>query len=218
MKINIDKIQLLPKSFYKQADVVQISKDLLGKYLFTYIEDCWTGGIIVETEAYCGATDKACHAYQNKRTKRTETMFQQGGISYVYLCYGIHSLFNVVTNVKDQADAILIRAIEPRFGIDKMLERRKMERTKKGINRRMTAGPGCLTQALGIDTSMNGLALDGPLLYIADECPQNGIKSKTYKDKEIIASSRIGIGYAEEDALLPWRFRITNNKWTSLAK
>ena len=103
----------LKKDFYLQEDVMAISKQLLGKYLFTNINNRVTAGIITETEAYAGITDKASHAYNNRRTKRTEVMFAAGGVCYVYLCYGIHHLFNIVTNQKDVPHAILIRAITP---------------------------------------------------------------------------------------------------------
>ena len=113
----------LAKDFYLRDDVIQISKELLGTYLFTKINNKITAGIITETEAYAGITDKASHAYNNRRTNRTEVMFAEGGVSYVYLCYGIHHLFNVVTNVKNVPHAVLIRAIKPIEGIDLILNR-----------------------------------------------------------------------------------------------
>src|ERR1700743_3219276 len=103
----------LPKSFYLGSDVVSISKSLLGKYLFTCIDGEITGGYIVETEAYNGVVDRASHAYGNRLTPRTQTMYQQGGIAYVYLCYGIHEMFNVVTSVEGRPHAVLIRAVNP---------------------------------------------------------------------------------------------------------
>ncbi|MEZ4885907.1 MAG: DNA-3-methyladenine glycosylase [Chitinophagales bacterium] len=194
----------LPLSFYNRPDVVQISKELLGKSLFTHFNGITTAGIITETEAYCGATDRACHAYPNKRTKRTETMFAEGGINYTYLCYGIHHLFNIVTNQKDQADAILIRAIEPNVGIETMLERRNMIK----IQPRLTAGPGCLTRALGIRTEHNGESLRGEVIWIEDN-------DRQIAENQIVKTTRIGVDYAGEDALLPWRFYIEGNKWVS---
>src|ERR1700761_6228214 len=128
----------LPESYYQNTDVVALSKDLLGKYLFTRINGAVTGGYIVETEAYNGIIDKASHAYGNRKTNRTEVMFRNGGIIYVYLCYGIHEMLNIVTSTEGHAQAILIRAINPTDGIEKMLERKKMEALKDNITR----GPG----------------------------------------------------------------------------
>ncbi len=124
----MSKYQKLSKSFYTRSDVVQIARELLGKYLVTDIDDKITVGKIVETEAYCGQTDKACHAHLNKKTKRTKIMFEEGGVAYVYLVYGMYKLFNIVTNEYGKADAVLIRAVQPIEGIEIMLERRKMEK------------------------------------------------------------------------------------------
>lgn len=201
-----NKIQMndskLPNTFYQRANVVEIAKDLLGKYLFTNIENQLTAGMIVETEAYSGDFDKACHAHLNKRTKRTEIMFEQGGVAYIYLCYGIHHLFNIVTNIQDKADAVLIRAIEPKIGTEIMLQRRNMVEIKYNI----AAGPGTMSKALGIDKSHYGTDLTQNLIWIED-------KNIEIQHHQIIASPRIGIDYAEEDALLPWRFRIKQNPW-----
>jgi len=197
----------LSKEFYTRPDVVQISKELLGKYLMTNIDETLTGGMIVETEAYSGRGDKACHAHLNRRTKRTEIMYAEGGVAYVYLCYGIHSLFNVVTNQKDLADAVLIRAIEPKIGIDIMLERRGFDKTKTEL----TAGPGSLSKALGITKDFYGAKLLDDEVWIED-------RDIEVSDSQIISSPRVGIAYAEEDALKPWRFRIKDNKWCSKAK
>lgn len=199
----------LGKSFYTRKDVVHISQELLGKYLVTNFNGHLTSGKIVETEAYRAPDDKACHAWMNRRTNRTEIMFAEGGKAYVYLCYGIHHMFNVVTAEKDIAHAILVRAIEPVENLEKMLERRKMQK----IERRLTAGPGILSQALGIKTSHTGIDLskkDSPI-WIED-------RGKIISPENIIASPRVGIGYAEECIDWPWRFRIKNSKWTSPAK
>ncbi|HAS42087.1 MAG TPA: DNA-3-methyladenine glycosylase [Microscillaceae bacterium] len=193
--------------FYLNTDVVQVAKDLLGKILFTYFDGEVTAGMIVETEAYCGATDKACHAYPNKRTKRTETMFQIGGTAYVYFIYGMHAMFNVVTNQAEVADAVLIRAIEPIEGLEVMKNRRNLK--NPGTN--LTAGPAMLAKALGITTAHDKTDLLGNQIWLEEG-------EKVYAFDEIIASTRVGIEYAEEDALLPWRFRIKGNKWCSKAK
>ena len=219
MKAKKDILKLLetnalPKSFYIRKDVVQVSKHLLGKYLYTVVDKTVCGGMIVETEAYCGATDRACHAYPDKRTKRTETMYAEGGLAYVYLCYGIHSMFNIVSNEIDKADAILIRAISADTGVDTMLQRRKMSELKYNV----TAGPGCLTKALAIDRSMDLASLAGPEIWVCDRSVSEGVESKAVKEKDIICSPRVGIDYAGADALLPWRFRIKGNEWASRAK
>ena len=197
----------LPLSFYQQDDVVKLSKELLGKFLFTNFNDQLTAGMIVETEAYHGAEDRASHAYGMRRTKRTEIIFREGGYGYVYLCYGIHSLLNIVTNQINIPHAILIRAIEPTVGLEIMLERRN----KAKIDYTLTAGPGALTQALGISTIHTGISMGGPDLWIED----HGV---IISPEEIVESPRVGVDYAGEDALLPWRFRIKNNPWTSRAK
>jgi len=190
--------------FYQREDVLAISKELLGKILCTQFEGCITSGIIVETEAYSGVTDRASHAYGGKRTERTEIMYAPGGIAYVYLCYGIHHLFNVVTNIMGIPHAILIRAIEPQEGIRTMLKRRK----KEILESNLTAGPGTLSQALGITTQCTGTSLLGKYIWIED----NGIN---YSNEIIITSERIGVQYAREDASNPWRFRIQKNSISS---
>lgn len=192
----------LPLSFYQQSDVLQLSQQLLGKFLLTNINKQLTGGMIVETEAYRGPEDRASHAYGMRRTKRTEVMYWEGGHAYVYLCYGIHTLFNVITNRQDIPHAILIRALEPTDGIETMLKRRH----KVKADRTLTSGPGALTQALGITLAQNGALLTGSTVWIEDR----GI---TIPVNEIITSPRVGIAYAREDALLPWRFRIKHNQW-----
>lgn len=187
----------LPLEYYLNPDVVEVSRDLLGKFLFTKIDEVITGGMIIETEAYCAPEDRASHAYKNRKTQRNAAMFRQGGVCYVYKCYGIHDLFNVVTNEQGIPHAVLIRAIQPLVGIEKMLERRKKEK----VDRLLTGGPGTLTQALGITVKKhNGLSLIGSVIWLED----TGIKVPPEK---IIAGPRVGVDYAEEDALLPWRFR-----------
>ena len=190
-------------SWYSSADVVSVARQLLGKVLCTRIDGVVTKGIITETEAYSGDNDKACHANGQRMTKRNQVMFETGGRTYVYLCYGIHHLFNVVTNVEGKADAVLIRAIEPVEGLDEMLKRRNMQKSEK----RLTAGPGVMSKALGITTDYYGTLLDSSTIWIED---------KAAIDPDLIVSTtRIGVEYAEEDALKPWRFYIKENKWVS---
>ncbi|MGV3586163.1 MAG: DNA-3-methyladenine glycosylase [Adhaeribacter sp.] len=197
----------LPLNFYTRPDVVQIARELIGKYLFTRIDDVLTGGMIVETEAYCGENDLACHSHSGRRTARTEIMFHEGGVAYTYLIYGIYTLFNIITNVAEKADAVLIRAIEPTEGIPEMLLRRKLDNP----GYKLTAGPGLVTMALGITTKHYGTDLTGKLIWLED-------RKQNIPADQIIASPRVGVAYAGADALLPWRFRVKGSKWTSKAK
>jgi DNA-3-methyladenine glycosylase len=192
----------LDESFYQRNDVTRVAKDLLGKVLYTAVGRRVSSGIIVETEAY-SHIEKGCHAYLNRKTKRNEVMFNAGGYSYVYLCYGIHNLFNVVTGSQGTGDAVLIRALEPVGGIPIMQKRMNTDNT-----RRITSGPGKLTKALGIDRSFNGKHLTGSEIWISDE----GIQVKKL---QIVASPRIGIDYAGKDAELPWRYTLAGNTWIS---
>ena len=194
----------LPESYYLNQDVLHLSKDLLGKYLFTCVDGITTGGYIVETEAYNGIIDKASHSYGNKITPRTKTMFMQGGISYVYLCYGIHEMFNVVTSVEGQPHAILIRAIHPTEGLEIMLYRRKMLNLKPNI----TMGPGSVAKALGISRTINAVSLQSDVLWIED-------RGLSFPDKAIAAVPRVGVDYAGNDALLPYRFYVKGNPYVS---
>ena len=194
----------LPFSYYQNQDPVFLAKDLLGKVLFTQVDGEITAGIIVETEAYFGAQDKASHAYGNRRTARTETMYSHGGVSYVYLCYGIHNLFNIVTSVEGEPHAVLVRAIEPLTGKDIMELRRNMPATKAAIS----SGPGSAAKALGIDRPFNLKDLTGEEIWIEDH-------DIRYTENDIAEVPRVGIAYAQEDALLPWRFFIKGNKYVS---
>lgn len=179
---------------------------LLGKVLVSFLDDTRTSGIIVETEAYRAPDDKASHAYNYRRTARTEVMYKAGGTAYVYLIYGIHHLFNVVTGPSDIPHAILIRAIEPLENIEKMMHRRKMRQPEK----RLTAGPGVLSQAMGIKTSHTGVSLVEESGIWLEEDPKLQIANES-----IIESPRVGIDYAAEWAKVPWRFRVKDNPWTS---
>jgi len=194
----------LPESFYLDNDVVQLSKSLIGKYLFTCIDGVTTGGYIVETEAYNGIVDKASHAYGDRNTPRTKTMYLRGGIAYVYLCYGIHEMFNIVTSPEGVPRAILIRAIEPTDGIETMMYRRKMEILKPTITR----GPGSVAKALGISRAINAISLQSDTLWLED-------RGLTFPDEAITAAPRIGVDYAGDDALLPYRFYVKGNVYVS---
>lgn len=188
----------LPNSFYQRHDVVLIAKELLGKTLFTYFDNQLTGGIITETEAYGGEIDKASHAYGGRRTNRTEIMYHEGGTAYVYLCYGVHSLFNIVTHQKEVPHAVLIRGIHPTHGIETML----LRTGKSKITHDFCVGPGKVTKALGIHFSHSGLHLSDKPIWLED----NNI---LVNENEIFSGKRIGVDYAGEDALLPYRFIFT---------
>lgn len=198
--------RLLLPDFYLREDVVQISKDLLGKYLVTRIDGQVTAGKIVETEAYRGPDDKACHAWNNRFTERTRIMYETGGVAYVYICYGIHHLFNVVTGPKGMAHAVLIRAIEPAENVETMLARRNLTNLKP----QLSAGPGVLSKALGITTAHNGSNLMQPIGPILIED-----RGEVIAESDIIAGPRVGVESAGECALWPWRFRVRGSKWVS---
>ncbi|MFN3939205.1 MAG: DNA-3-methyladenine glycosylase [Chitinophagales bacterium] len=196
----------LPKEFYTQSDTLHIAKSLLGKMLVTRFEKKTTGGIITETEAYCGTDDRGCHAYSGRYTQRTKVMYAEGGVSYVYLCYGIHRLFNVVTHKEGEPHAVLIRAIQPVTGLPFMLQRRGVEKFTPALG----AGPGLVTRCLGIQLQHNGSLLNGHSIWIEDrdEIPL----------KNIIESPRVGMHFDGYYKTVPWRFRIAGSPYTSRAK
>ncbi|MDE3046821.1 MAG: DNA-3-methyladenine glycosylase [Verrucomicrobiota bacterium] len=230
--------RLLPIAFYQDPDVLHLAKSLLGKLLLTRIDGHLTGGYITETEGYAGIGDRASHAYNNRRTERTEVMYRAGGIAYVYLCYGIHHLLNVVTGPEETPHAVLIRALKPAIGEDIMFQRRGKKplthgpgalkpaigedimfqtRGKKPLThgpgalkpaigedimfqtrgkKPLTHGPGALTQALGITLKQNGQSLNSSAIWI-----EEGVRITS-----IVETARIGVDYAGDDALLPYRF------------
>lgn len=191
----------LDQNFYLNTDVVQVAKDLLGKIIYTRINGDCVAGKIVETEAY-SYREKACHAYNYRKTTRTRTLYMEGGHAYVYLIYGIYELFNIVTNITDVPEAVLIRAVEPVEGWEVMRDRRKVE------DKNLTSGPGKLSLAMGIDRNLNGLSLMSDKIWLEED------NFQPIKDK-IVETTRIGVDYAGEDALLPWRFYIKNNPFVS---
>lgn len=187
----------LPSSFYRRDDVVAVSRALLGKVLVSEIDGRRTAAIITETEAYAGVTDKASHAFGDRRTRRTEPMYGPGGTAYVYLCYGIHHLFNVVTGAAGVPHAVLVRAGAVHTGLQDMLERRG----KRQPDRALLAGPGSLARALGITTALTGSSLlDGPI-----RIEDHGLE---IDEARIRVGPRIGVDYAKEDAARPYRFRV----------
>lgn len=190
----------LSSKFYQGNNAVTIAKNLIGKTLISNIDGNTTGGIIIETEAYCAPLDKASHAFNNRRTKRTETMFMPGGVAYVYLCYGLHNLFNIVTGPKDLPHAVLIRAIKPTVGIEHILTRRKATK----LHPKISSGPGTVCSALGITREHDNISLIGNTIWIEDQ------KVKINKNN-ILSTPRIGINYAKEYINKPWRFVLNHN-------
>lgn len=196
--------QKLTVEFYQRRNVGLIARELLGKILVTKWNREISSGRIVEVEAYEGMTDRASHAYGGRRTARNEVMYREGGFAYVYLCYGIHHLFNVVTHSSDVPHAILVRAVEPLEGIPLMLERTGKEKP----DRTLTRGPGNLSKALGITTGHSGISLLGNEIYITDD-------HFRYKKNEIGSSPRIGVEYAGTHAEWPYRFYVKGNPYVS---
>jgi DNA-3-methyladenine glycosylase len=194
----------LPLSFYQRKNVIHVAKELLGKILVTNWNGIITSGRIVECEAYAGVIDKASHAAGGRRTARNEIMYGEGGYAYVYLCYGIHHLFNVVTSFKEEPHAVLIRALDPLEGVPEMLLRTH----KNKFDETLTRGPGNVSKALGIFTKHTGMSLLDDKLFIAND-------GGKYSKKEIAASPRIGVEYAGADALLPYRFYVKGNPFVS---
>lgn len=192
----------ISSSFYNREDVVSLARELIGKRLCTFVNKQYTSGIITETEAYAGVTDKASHAFGGRFTERTKTMYEKGGTSYVYLCYGIHHLFNIVTNKKGTPHAILIRGIFPEEGIEIMLQRRGKNKADKTL----AAGPGTVSQALGIQVKHSGISLLEQTIWLEET-------SISVPAELISAGPRIGVDYAGEDAKLPYRFLLKETGW-----
>lgn len=185
----------LQKSYFLGHDVLAIARDLLGKYLFTMKDGQLAGGIISEVEAYKGKDDRASHAYGGRRTRRNEMMYHEGGVVYMYLCYGMHHMLNIVTNEEDIPDAVLIRGIIPTHGEELMLRRTGKSRMSRDIG----SGPGKVSKLLGLTVADNGCPLTGDTVWVEDRGLQ-------IPDNQIEITPRIGVDYAGEDALLPYRF------------
>ena len=198
------KGKIIPVSFFTRPDVAIIAKELLGKCLATNFDGNLTVLRIVESEAYNGAIDKASHAFSNRRTKRTKVMYEKGGVAYVYLCYGLHQMFNIVTNIENIPQAILIRGGEPVSGINIMALRANKEATDTSIGR----GPGNVCKALGIHTGHSGVSVNSEEIFFYDD-------DVKIKNKDIGISPRIGVDYSGDDALLPYRFYMKGNAHVS---
>ncbi|MGA3012954.1 MAG: DNA-3-methyladenine glycosylase [Bacteroidales bacterium] len=197
-------MNILQLAFYQRENVVLIAKELLGKMLFTQFNRTLTGGIIIETEAYAGITDRASHAFGNKRTARTKVMYSKGGTAYIYLCYGVHSLFNVVTNKKDIPDAVLIRAIKPVVGVESMLQRSG----KKSVDKDFGTGPGKVSKILGIHFSYTGIDLTIKPSKRTEEGIWLEDAGINILPEKILTGPRVGVDYAGQDAFRLYRFRI----------
>ena len=194
----------IQESYFQENDVLKISQKLLGKTLFTNV-DGLTGGIIVETEAYKGPEDRGSHAYNNRRTARNDTMFSRGCVIYMYICYGIHDMLNIVTGADGESHAVLIRALEPVVGIDIMQQRRGFDNNLK----RLCKGPGALAKAMGLQKIHNAISIESDKIWIKD--------AVNLADSDIIACPRIGLNIEEPYKSIPWRFYIRGNKYISRA-
>lgn len=195
----------LPLSFYDRTDVVAVAKELLGKIVCTNIDGKFTSGRIVETEAYVAYVDKASHAFGGRRTTKNEHMYEGPGKTYVYICYGMHQMLNVVTNKKNIPDAILIRAVEPMQGIETMLRRTG----KLKLDATLTKGPGNVGKAFGISKIHSALSLLDDHIYIYSD------KDAVIAEEDIGISKRIGVESAGPDGSLPYRFYVKGNRFVS---
>jgi DNA-3-methyladenine glycosylase len=194
--------------FFERGDVLLTARELLGKHVFTCLNGELTSGRIVETEAYRHEGDPSITLHLQRKTRQAQALYQPGGHAYLYTVYRVHTLFNITANDAAHPDAILIRAIEPLEGVDIMLRRRGLTK----VARNLTAGPGVLSQALGLTPALNGEPLTGPRIWLADA-------GEVIQEDNILASSRVGLEYAGDEAVaLPWRFRVKDSKWTSPAK
>jgi DNA-3-methyladenine glycosylase len=196
----------LPAAFFQRPDPLQIARDLLGKHLYTHIDGVVTAGRVVETEAYRHEGDNSLTMHLQRKRHQAQGLHVPGGAAYIYTVYNRYALFNIATHDATHPDAVLIRAVEPTVGIEEMLRRRGLPVAKRGF----TAGPGLLSQALGITPALSGLPVTGEVLWFEDHGEEVG---------NVVASARVGLDYAGAEAAgLPWRFRIKDNKWTSPAK
>ena len=197
----------LPAAFFQRPDVLAIARELLGKHFYTHVDGLLTGGRVVETEAYRHAGDHSLTLHLQRKRHQAQGLHVPGGRAYIYTVYDRHALFNIATHDADHPDAVLIRAIEPLVGIGEMLGRRGLAKPVRAL----TAGPGVLTQALGITPALSGEPVTGPLIWFEDH-------GEVVAAANTVASARVGLEYAGPEAAgLPWRFRIEGSAWTSPA-
>jgi DNA-3-methyladenine glycosylase len=198
-RYNVNPTVKIPRRFYEQ-NTLDVARQLLGKYLVRQHSDGTTIGRIVETEAYIGPDDQACHASRG-RTPRTEIMFGQAGHAYVYLIYGFHFMLNIVTEAIDMPAAVLLRAVEPSAGVELMQARRGTQPLRS-----LASGPGKLCQAFAIDRKLNGGDLCGDVIYLED---------RREPAPKFVTTPRIGVEYAGKWKRKPWRFLIRGNEFVS---
>ena len=202
------KPQKLPASFFQRSDVLQIARDLLGKHLYTNVNGIITAGRVVETEAYRHEGDHSLTLHLQRKRQQAQGLHVPGGHAYIYTVYNRHALFNIATHDATHSDAVLIRSVEPTLGIPEMLLRRGLPVPKRAL----TAGPGVMSQALGIIPALTGLPVTGAVLWFEDH-------NEDVAAADVVASARVGLEYAGPEAAgLPWRFRVRGSEWTSPAK
>lgn len=199
--LNLPLSDALEQKYYQSDDVVGIARDLIGRTIYSRADGLLTAGIIVETEAYRGPEDRGSHAFGGLRTARNEMMYAGGGSIYMYICYGIHDMLNIVTGVEGSSHAILIRAIQPVIGID-IMELRRASPARSA--NRLGSGPGLVAKVLGLGKKDNGRALDGELIWV-------GADKIRVDDGDIVAAPRIGLNIPEPFLSIPWRFYLKGN-------
>lgn len=198
----------LPAAFFQRPDVLQIARDLLGKHLCTNLNGIITAGRVVETEAYRHVGDQSMTLHLQRKREQAQGLYVPGGHAYIYTVYNRHALFNIATHDAEHPDTVLIRAVEPTIGVEEMLRRRGLSAPVRAL----TAGPGVLTQALGITPALTGRPVTGEVLWFEDH-------GEEVAPANIVASARVGLEYAGPEAAgLPWRFRLRDSKWTSPAR
>jgi DNA-3-methyladenine glycosylase len=198
----------IPAAFFQRPDVLTITRELLGKHLYTHIDGVTTAGRIVETEAYRHEGDHSLTLHLQRKRQQAQGLYVPGGHAYIYTVYSRHALFNIACHDADHPDTLLIRAIEPLVGVEEMMRRRGLEK----LGRNLTAGPGVLSQALGVTPALSGELVTGPEIWFEDH-------GEAVAETDVVTSARVGLAYAGAEAAgLPWRFRVRDSKWTSPAK
>lgn len=201
--------KILKNDFFKR-DTVEVAKSLIGKKIIRNISGNFFCAKIVETEAYLGLEDRACHSYGGRITDRNKTLYLPGGHIYVYLIYGMYDLLNIVTRDEEHPEAVLIRGVEPLENLDGISKNRfgkAYEELSTYQRKNLSNGPGKLSMALGINRSLNGKVLSKDYLYIGE--------GEEVPEKDLVITKRIGIDYAGEDADLPLRFCLRDNPYVS---